>query len=340
MNINILNHNLFSLGIILIISILVAFRDYSVGIDTANYAYIYTENSGFQGFEPGFRFLIEFFNLLTPSPVLFFGFICFLISVFHYLTYKNISYIDKNNLTFLILFFSLMFFSSWYINNITNGLRQGISLSILLYALVKYFIKKKYIKFAIFYGFSILFHKSSIFLLPFLLIYHIFSFKIFFYLWIILGLNYILGINEIFLQKILSFIGYEHIYLLIKEYGLPEKNYYGFNLSFFIYTISFPLLSLFIYYTSKNLEKFLPVQMLKLYMMLCLPYFILGFANYSNRYAFIAWAFIPFLQLIIIKQLNLSKRSLFILSISLFCFGIMYFYLFRFNFINFFTLGI
>ena len=40
MTIDILNHNLFSLGIILILV--------AVGLDTTNYTYIYTEKSGFQ----------------------------------------------------------------------------------------------------------------------------------------------------------------------------------------------------------------------------------------------------------------------------------------------------
>lgn len=331
MNIKSLEINIISLIIILLTSILVAYRDYSIGTDTLMYASIYLNNANFEGHEIGFRFLVKFFNLFTNEPTFFFGFVCFLITFFYFLVFKNLTYIKSNNLIFLLLFFSLIFISSWYFSNITNGLRQGISLSIIYYALLRYFIFKKYFYFFIFYLIGLMFHYTSIFILPFLVIYHFISFRIFLYLWGVLSLFFILGVNEIIFHNILSVMGYEKIYNLIKEYGLPEYNYYGFHWNFFIYTIFFPIISLLIFYFSKNREKTLPEEILKIYFMLCLPYFILGFANYSNRYALIAWAFIPFLQLVIIKQLNLSKNILLLFSITLLFFGMIFFYLIRFE---------
>lgn len=327
----IIDINFFAFIIIIIISFLIGFRDYSVGTDTINYVEIYSANINFTGFEPGFNFFISTFNLLTPNPILLFAFICLLISIFYYLTFQNIDYLEKNNLTFLLLFFSLIFVSSWYISNVTNGLRQGVSLSILYYTLTRHFVNKKYFIFLIFYFIALMFHISSIFLLPFLILYITISFRNFFYLWILLSIFYMLNLNEKILFEILSFFGFVDFYYLIKNYGLPEYNYYGFNIYFFLYTIFFPLISLIIYYFYKKDKSPLIFPIIKLYFMLCMPYFLLGFANYSNRYGLIAWAFIPFMQLIIIKQLELSRVFLYLISIMFFCLGIIYFYIIRLN---------
>ena len=103
MKITYLKYNLLSLSIILTISALVSFRDYSIGADTLNYVEHYILNGSFMGFEPSFRYLIKFFNLITLDPTLFFGFICFLITIFYYKTYEELK-IDHKIYYTLILF--------------------------------------------------------------------------------------------------------------------------------------------------------------------------------------------------------------------------------------------
>lgn len=320
-------YSLFPLTIILIISIIVAFRDYSIGVDTLNYVDNYIYNGSYEGFEPAFRAVIKFFNLLTTDPTLFFGFICFFITIFYYKTYEELDYNHKPYYTLIL--FSLLLFSSWYINANTNGIRQGMSLAVLYYAYVKYFFNKKYFKFTIFYIISISFHYSTFMVLPFLFLY-LLSLKHIVLIWLCVGLLYILGFNEIIFYNVLNILGQSDIYFKVKNYAEGEIMYYGFHWSFFFYTIFFPLFSLFLSYLTKNKE-FLPIPLLKFYMILNLPFFILGFANFSNRYAVVSWFLIPLLQLSIIKQMDFSKHSLKFISISLFCFGIIYFYLFRIN---------
>lgn len=332
MKITYLKYNLLSLSIILTISVLVSFRDYSIGADTLNYVEHYILNGSFMGFEPSFRYLIKFFNLITLDPTLFFGFICFLVTIFYYKTYEELKIDHK--VYYTLILFSLLLFSSWYINAITNGLRQGIALAILYYALVRYFLNKEYFKFIIFLFLSISFHYSIILVVPFFILYHLLSFNKLLFLWFIVGVFYIFGINEIIFYNLMNIFGQNEIYLKIKNYsGDVAVAYYGFNWSFFIYTILFPLISMTISYLSNNIKK-LPTTFIKIYLILCLPYFICGFANYSNRYAVIAWFFLPLIQLSIIKQLNFSRNSLQFISVTLFCFGIIYFYLIRINYLG------
>lgn len=327
MKITYLKYNLLTLSIIIIISAIVAFRDYSIGADTLTYVENYISNASFIGFEPLFRILIKFFNLITVDPTLFFGFVCFLITMFYYKTYEELEYNHK--IYYTLILFSLLLFSSWYISAVTNGLRQGIALVILYYSFVKYFLNKKYFIFIIFLLLSIFFHYSIIIVIPFLILYHLLSFNKLFILWFVIGVFYIFGINEIIFYNIMNIFGQNEIFLKIKNYaGSESVAYHGFNWNFFIYTIFFPLISIIISY-SRNNFKHLPIVLIKIYMVLCLPYFIFGFANYSNRYAFIAWFLIPLIQLSIIKQFNFSRNSLQFISITLFCFGVIHFYLFK-----------
>ena len=70
-------------------------------------------------------------------------------------------------------------------------------------------------------------------------------------------------------------------------------------------------------------EKYQPVlKVLKIYMVLAMPYFIFGFGAFSNRYAFSAWFFIPLLQFFLliyyVNDLRIVARygSLFMLLTS------------------------
>lgn len=331
MKITYLKYNLLSLSIILTISALVSFWDYSIGADTLNYVEHYILNGSFMGFEPSFRYLIKFFNLITLDPTLFFGFICFLITIFYYKTYEELKIDHK--VYYTLILFSLLLFSSWYINAITNALRQGIALAILYYALVRYFLNKEYFKFIIFLFLSISFHYSIILVVPFFILYHLLSFNKLLFLWFIVGVFYIFGINEIIFYNLMNIFGQNEIYLKIKNYTEHFEMYKGFNWEFFIYTIFFPLVSLLIFYFNKNKFHF-PKNLLKIYLILNFPYFIFGFSNFANRYAFISWFFVPLIQLAIIKQLNFSRNSLQFISVTLFCFGIIYFYLIRINYLG------
>jgi hypothetical protein len=105
--------------------------------------------------------------------------------------------------------------------------------------------------------------------------------------------------------------------------------YEGFNISFFIYTLFWPL-SLFIavkLYPGK-VSKIFKINkyetIIKLYMILSMPYLILGFGPFSNRYAMLCWLFVPFMQVVFVsiffRNINFFIPILFILALVHFLF--------------------
>lgn len=319
----------FFIFLIITISIVISLRSDSLGADTKNYISIFISNSTSTRYEPGFNFLISSINLLTDNYVIFFFLISFIITFFYWLSFNSITDLKKNYLFFCFLFVSFLLFSNWYLSNVTNGLRQGLSLSILYYGLIKYLMYNRYSFFVIYFIFALIFHYSIILLIPFFIVYLILSFKYFFCLWLILGIFYFLNINEAILLSLSLKNEYiNFLYTSIKNYAIGEEIYYGFNIYFFIYTITYPLISLSIYFFKKN-KDILTLALLKIYLLLTMPYFFFGFANFANRYALIAWAFIPFIQVLIMYQLRLNNKRFIFLAVSIMIFSIIYFSLIK-----------
>ncbi|QKF84323.1 EpsG family protein [Campylobacter ureolyticus] len=325
--------DLFSLLVILLVSYIIS-TIWDIGItklgpDMPAYINMYISNNTY-GREVGFEFLINFFNFFNFSVGFFFGFICFFITTIYYINSKKILF-DKNNISYTLLFFALIFYSSWYINAIVNGVRQGISLSILHFACLYFLTEKKYLKFILFFIIAILFHYSTILILPFLFLY-LFSFKKLVFLWIVISIFYILGFNEIIFMKITSLLNLESVYFKIKDYSSYQIQYYGFNWDLFLYTV-FPIIFFLpFYFLKKNLFDNFTINVFKLYMVLCFPYFIFGFSNYSNRYAVIAWFLYPLLILLTIRKINFKLNFLsFLIVLFLFISSIFYFCIIRLN---------
>lgn len=167
---------IFSLLIILLsITYLYFFRDYSVGKDTYEYVRFFSEiinlnhigdviaYSQNNNIEYGFALIIYLFSFLTYPPA-FFAFFAF-ISYFNLLVFA--CYLRVNLTLYILLFFSV---SNYFLTSF-NILRQNIALSFVILSLIYLFKEKKGI-FVFFVFIASFFHYTSLVALFFLPIYY------------------------------------------------------------------------------------------------------------------------------------------------------------------------
>lgn len=319
-----MNKNLFKSNIVLCVfffflSIIIGWRGVEIGADTTQYISYYNSlfnNIGFY-YEPFFEIISRAIYYLGGDYNVYFLFLALL---FNFFWIKNFNLLvdgfEIKNIVFnSFLFLILSILSSWYFTATTNGLRQGLSLIILYFCFFDYFINKNKMKFIVILFSSILFHYSTILFLPFILLFKIKNKINFLIVIFILSFFYVLGLNEVIVKWISSLFGLD-FYLNIKNYSNLEDNlegsWVGFNLKLYLYSVFW----IFLYLILSGLDK--RFLLIKLYCILLCPYFVFGFGPFSNRYAFIAWLFLPFLQLVMLNNfIERKKVSLSILGIVL-----------------------
>ncbi|UHT63367.1 EpsG family protein [Acinetobacter lwoffii] len=317
--------------IIIIFSFFVASRSSDIGRDTLAYKN-YFENieyySTYGQYEFGFHYLTYIINLAFGNYFIYLVFLFILINILFLILINNFITINhkKEYLFTFFLFLSLLLLSSWYQVATLNGIRQGLSLVILYVACSFFYIKKPFM--ALFLLFiSLLFHTSTLLILPFLLL--IFLKKQYvIYIFFIVSLFYPLGINEKLIFVISSISGLP-LYSTIYNYAEGVDAWVGFQLNFYLYSLFFCVFFIFTNYLfNKNLDN--NDYILKLFLILTVVYFLFGFGVYSNRFGFMSWLFLPVIQAIYLSKillnylrLNTCILILYVLLIS----GILNFYI-------------
>jgi hypothetical protein len=328
-------------------SLFFAFRKDSVGTDSlayANYFIDAAQKDGIQTpkFEIGYRLFMELIGIFTSSPIVFFFVIALLISMLLYSSYKSASI--GNRIHHDIFYVSFLLVSAWYVTEVTNGIRQGIALSILYWAIFTQLRDSNYIKFLLLFFLSVSFHLSVLLTLPFFILIKL-SLKGLSYIWLLTLFFYILGFNELIVATLSQALNIE-IYDIIKYYGvsdvteLDSARWLGLQWDFLIYTVFFGMLSMGVFFFKKNelinRESF--AFIIKVYLIMSLVYFVFGFGPYSNRYAVMAWFFLPFLQIAVMIQIKLSLNSLNALATLLPIIAISYFLFIRLHWLDYFQL--
>jgi len=336
----------------ILISIFIGTRLPNVGSDTENYIRHFYQssiaNEIYNRFEIGFSLLMQLFSKTISSVEVFFSFVAFTITLTYMHTFRKIyskCFFDEiPSMTVMTIFFSLLLFSSWYITSTTNGLRQGLSLVFLYWAFVELFYNSKKFKFIILFIIAISFHYSALLTIPFLLLHYL-RFRLVFFIWVLTGLGYMTGANELGV-KIISDTLNLPIYEYVKYYSLEKGSenqgggmYEGFIMSFFIYTLFWPVLLLIILkikcrFKSKLANTENIYTLLKIYFLLSLVYFIMGFGPFSNRYALFSWLLVPVMQIVIINlSLNLNSNRI-VPLLAIFS-SLIFFLCFRLDWISF-----
>jgi len=271
--------NLISISILfivlLVLSVLVATRDFSGSSDTIIYKDFFDNVEFYNNsrFEILFKYLTLGVRFITDKYVVYFGFIFLLFTSLYVSFYYSILGEDRK-ITHLFIFFGLMLSSSWYVVATLNGLRQGFSLPLLYFSLL-FFSKRKFIISIIFFLVSFGFHYSVILTLPFIaLVFQTQRFVLFSF--VISSLLYTLGISEL-LVKLVSDLLSISLYQDISNFGEGKNYRQGFQFDLFLYSFSWgPIFYILQRYVRVcYLENYIRVW--KFYCVLIMPYFFFGF---------------------------------------------------------------
>jgi len=306
------------------ISIFSGFRDTSVGKDTAEYTFFYNHIHGYDSYK---NFEILFFNLskflatLGLNSSWFFSFITLSITLLYLYAFSKSSR-AWNKAWGALSLYTLLLLSDWYLVETTNGLRQGIALAILYIALA-FFGDKKRLLFIFIFLLALGFHASVILIIPFLPLYFI-SLKRLSYLYFVMV---ILSVTEVFEHciKITSTILNLGIYERIKYYGSSPDfaEFYGYRADIFLYSVFWVCFFIFSRRLLRRKYSHRFNLILKNFIILSLPYLVLGFGGFSNRYAVIAWFYLPLVQASFISFIKLPYNLKYIPLIIIFPFAIM-----------------
>lgn len=277
---------------------LVGLREYNVGTDTGNYYNKLWLGNSEINFSSEFMFdllaiILRNFDL---SYTFFLFLVSFLFYVFLYGALKKYTKQFKSNLFFAFFAcLSLFFFLSMSINII----RQGISLSLLLFSYTLWVERKSKLFIFIFIFLALAFHLTSV--VPILIFiisiffskYKFLNFLVFIYFLMILisYLNYgFLNISPLFLD----FLGED------KRAGYFADNnsgyQVGFKPQFVIFNTFFLIFSLYIKNRLKNnfLEKEY-TQLVIYYIFSSIMLFMAFQLPFSDRWGLFSWIIIPFL---------------------------------------------
>lgn len=317
----------FALVLLTTIIFVTGSRDLSVGTDTIAYLEIFRIiAAGYETrFEYGFVGIVKFISYFTLSPFIYFSVFTLIVLASYILLYFTI--IDwrwgerENSDLFLIL--GLLLSSSWFVVAVINGLRQGMSLP-WVYLSLFLLIRKKYFYSGISFLISAGFHLSVFSLIPFfilLILKRIWLFSLFF----LAAIFYPLGINENIIRLVSSLLGVP-VYEFIASYGIESGLWVGFQLDLYVYSVFWLILFLCLegFIKDKYIEKW--QVLVNMYGVLLLPFFVLGFGGFSNRFGYIAWFFLPACCAAFIIWSKFSVRIKFFMGFAWFCFGVFYFF--------------
>lgn len=305
---------------IFLMSYFISVRDVDIGTDTLSYISIFNKV-----LDPYYLVDTEILFFVLNKLVGYFTadyrvlfFFCALLSFF--LSWFMIRAVTpffgsayKGNDSLFILIFSIFLLSPFFFNANVNVLRQGLATPILLSAFF-FLLRKSYFKSCLLFLLSIGFHKSSLFfvvLSPLVFV----SYKKIAVLIMILSFSYVSGIAYKIIQPMLSAFGFGEILMEIQTYGSSSDYKSGIRIDFFLFSLSFVLVAYICY-----IKSYISEGLLKILMVLFVPFLLFGYVAYSDRLLLTLWYMIPVVLIIpFIKYYDrlVQKRalSMFFLSV-------------------------
>ena len=277
---------------------LVGFREYNVGVDTQSYYKNLWEDNikvDFSG-----EFLLDLmaliFRYFDLSFTLFLFLISFLFYIFLYKALKKYTEIYNSNL--LITFFSCISFF-FFLSMSINVIRQGVSLSILLFACSLWLGDGNNRRILMLLLLSLAFHSTSI--IPFL----IFLFCIFWGKFKVLPYFILFYFISICLAYInIGFQNFSSIFLDFLENN-SRSNYFsgedygyqiGFKPQFVVFNTLFLLIGLYVRNGILNIHLKNKYDILMSYYIISSIFLFMAFQlPYSDRWGLFSWFVIPFL---------------------------------------------
>lgn len=310
-------------------SIIIGYRPSGTGTDTLTYTTYYLFQLSCKciplKFEPGIEvigFISSIIGFEAPIYLAMISFFQILLMLLFFGCLLESNMQDKNwRLKYLAV--SVLIISPFFVNLQINALRQGLSLP-WLYLSLLYALRGQSWKSAFLIAVGALFHYSTLLFIPSLLIILLARSNVvlWLYLTVLLFILYVFNVTEILVKEISDFFMID-VYYDVKNYALHGVFKSGVRLDFAIFTL-FPILWAIFRIRFSNKVSDAYIQIIIIYMALAVPFWLLGWANFSNRYILPAWVLIPIL-LFYDFLLGLRRNNIFVvlMALSLLMFALM-----------------
>lgn len=278
------------------------FRADNIGTDTSGYIEYYNRFNNGTGdvykYEFIFYFLSWSFTSLHISVGYFFTCLCFIFCCLCGLIANKINQqVDLvAGLAATFLFTMIFFFCSpFFFNSQINVIRQGLSAAALILCYL-YFIKPGDLRCALFAAICAVGFHSTAFIYIFFAGLMFYSYLTILWLVVSLAAGYTLGLTKNVLVLIPNIMHYNVLYKLM-DYQNDDIYRDGHRFDFVCFTLGVGLM--FHFSGTKLLpekEKINFYLFLKIYWIMVMPFFIVGFFAYSDRWLFNGWLYLSVLS--------------------------------------------
>lgn len=317
--------------LVLVIFIFLAFltgvRDASTGTDTEVYSAIYAEiqkcNCLVDGIEPAFGAFALLVGYLGSPVSIFFALVAaaqFFLIFFLCVTVRRFAYQDAKGEVFQLLAFSFVLASPFFLNAQVNVIRQGLSAPLTLLSAI-YFLQRRNWAALVFGGVAMGMHYSSALFLIFFPLLRV-SKKSIYIFFAALVLAYISGLTEGAVRFFSDLFGLP-IYAFFQDYGADTDYRRGVRYDFLIFSL-FPIaLSSFMKFAFKSSLFTSRIDSLeRIYLLFLMPFLMVGWGGFSDRYLLNAWLFFPILIAMVAARFISAKGVIFMFGMVLASAGI------------------
>ena len=230
----------------------------------------------------------------------------------------------RNNSKYLLFVYILTFISPFFISAQINVIRQGLSLSFvfLFYLLALNRYSTIWLLFSAIIATG--FHSSAwLFILPSIGL--LYRYKTIIKITLLLVLLYVTHVFSYLIEKFSLLFNYS-LYDKIMNYGVNGYYITGVKYKFLIFTLGMGAIA-------HSLGKYLQLashkekyfDLMKIYWLLALPFYFIGFGKYSDRLLFPSWNFLPFIFAATLKKGDdFFCLPLYLWMLVIYCIGILY----------------
>lgn len=307
--------------------VLVGTRSIDVGTDTYVYAGFFHELRGgpvSTRFEPGFLLITRAlagigFSVEAYQCVLF-GLLLLMaiVAARHYFDYLGST---RGYLTFLTAALALLFISPMFVNASINAVRQGLAALPVFTALLA-FHQRQWRSFFIWGVIATSFHYSSLLYLAFapLLLLNLKLLRIAAMLGFI---AYCTGITQMVVRAAVP-----ALYNAVMDYELAAKYKSGVRIDFAVFSIFWYVLPFMLSNVVRKPFSTRIKDSTAVYLVMLLPFFAIGWGNFSNRYLLSAYLAISMMVAAIFfhSRLSLLRNSIFLRGLLLISCAVFYYY--------------
>lgn len=312
------------LPVLLVITYSLGFRSAQWGSDTPAYIAVYQlmvkTPSYLLEYEWLFTSIVKWMTNISQNPSYFFSFLVFFNIVM--LTVNAVFlgrfiWGTKDNYRFIILLYLISFISPFFLSAQINVIRHGTALSFVILFYFMVLNRSSVIWLILTALIAQGFHSTSfLFIIPSIGLF--FSYKYITRFLLVLMLLYVTGMTPYLVQKFSVFTGIP-LYEKIMNYGIKAQYVRGLRYKFVIFTMGMGLFcDFFGRFFLKTTVKTNYFAVLKIYWLLCLPFLLVGYGAFSDRFLLPCWTLLSYLLAIVLKSID----GVFRLSILLWIFGL------------------